>query len=85
MEAPQRPAGGDTTNAIPGLIGVTILFALTLVVYGFRMYTRIRPTFRLATTDYIITVALVSISNRFLILGSANVQVSCWKYSYTLA
>ncbi|KAH7060783.1 hypothetical protein B0J12DRAFT_545183, partial [Macrophomina phaseolina] len=41
------------------IIGVSFLFAITLATYVIRMYTRIRPTFKLAAPDYLISAALV--------------------------
>jgi hypothetical protein len=67
MEANQQPPeGGDISNATPGLVGVSFLFAITLIAYGVRIYTRIRPTFKLATPDYIITAALVGTKSNHL-------------------
>jgi hypothetical protein len=60
MEVSQQPpAAGDTRNTTPGLIGVSILFAITLMAYGVRMYNRIRPTVKLTASDYVLTAALV--------------------------
>ena len=56
----QPVADGDTTNAIPGLVGVSFLFATVLISYAVRMWTRIRPTFKLTIIDYITSAALVS-------------------------
>ncbi|KAF2187925.1 hypothetical protein K469DRAFT_567509 [Zopfia rhizophila CBS 207.26] len=39
--------------------GLSVLFSLALILYGLRMYTRIRPAFVLATPDYIITMAFL--------------------------
>ncbi|KAH7386424.1 hypothetical protein BKA64DRAFT_645984 [Cadophora sp. MPI-SDFR-AT-0126] len=46
------------TNAIPGTIGISFLFATALFTYGIRMWNRVRPTFQLSIMDYIITAAL---------------------------
>jgi hypothetical protein len=66
MEGSQPPADGNTSNATPGIVGVSCLFTVALIVYGVRMYTRIRPTFKLATPDYLVSVALVSTCSRSL-------------------
>lgn len=55
----QPSADRDTSNATPGLVGVSFLFAIALIAYGVRMYARIHPTFKLAAPDYIISAALV--------------------------
>ncbi|RYP43873.1 hypothetical protein DL768_009606 [Monosporascus sp. mg162] len=60
METDQQlPAPDNTTNTIPGLVGVSILFAVALMAYGVRIYNRVRPAFTLAVPDYIITIALL--------------------------
>lgn len=56
----QPPAGGDTSNATLGIVGGSCLFTTALIVFGVRMYTRIRPTFKLAAPDYFVSAALVS-------------------------
>ncbi|KAH7071846.1 hypothetical protein BKA63DRAFT_604815 [Paraphoma chrysanthemicola] len=48
----------NSSNATAGLVGVSILLALTLATYGYRMYTRMRPVFKLTAPDYLVTVAL---------------------------
>jgi hypothetical protein len=63
----QPPADGNTTNATPGVEGLSSLLALALILYGLRMYTRIRPTFKLAASDYIVSVALVGARGRCLV------------------
>ena len=63
----QPPVGGNITNAIPGLVGVSFLFAITLIAYGVRMWTRIRPKFQLAAPDYTISAALVGGYRRYLV------------------
>lgn len=45
---------------------LSVLFSLALVIYGLRIYTRIRPAFVLATPDYIITMAFVGNCSRSL-------------------
>ncbi|KAF5844434.1 hypothetical protein GGP41_001372 [Bipolaris sorokiniana] len=60
METSQQPpAGGDTSNATPGLVGVSCLLAIVIIVYGVRMYTRIRPVFKLGAPDYLVSAALL--------------------------
>ncbi|KAF4633287.1 hypothetical protein G7Y89_g4824 [Cudoniella acicularis] len=58
MEANQQPPP-DTTNATPGLVGVSFMFAMALIAYGFRMRTRISPLFKLTATDHLISSALL--------------------------
>lgn len=74
MEASQQPPeAGDTRNTTPGLIGVSILFVISLTIYGVRMYTRIRPTIKLTAGDYVVTAALVgSQSGRTRIMLTFN-------------
>ncbi|KAH7345825.1 hypothetical protein BKA66DRAFT_378395, partial [Pyrenochaeta sp. MPI-SDFR-AT-0127] len=55
------PQGADVTNATPGLVGVSFLLAITLIAYGIRMFTRIRPIFKLSAPDYIVSAALVGL------------------------
>lgn len=50
----------NASNATPGLVGVSFLLAIALATYTIRMYTRIRPKFRLAASDYFVTSGLVS-------------------------
>ncbi|RYP42126.1 hypothetical protein DL767_000491 [Monosporascus sp. MG133] len=59
METDQQPSAPDYTNATPGLVGVSVLFAVSLMAYGVRIYGRVRPAVRLAVPDYIITIALL--------------------------
>lgn len=67
METSQQPpAGGDTSNATPGLVGVSCLLAIVIIVYGVRMYTRIRPVFKLGAPDYLVSAALVSTYSGYL-------------------
>jgi hypothetical protein len=68
METNQQvPAPDDNTNAIPGLVSVSILFVVSSMAYGVRIYSRVRPAVRLAVPDYVITMAVVSAtSTRFL-------------------
>ena len=55
----QPPASGNTNLAIPGTIAISFLFALALFLYGLRLHSRIRPTFKLSAADYTISVAVV--------------------------
>ncbi|KAH8684201.1 hypothetical protein BGZ60DRAFT_426605 [Tricladium varicosporioides] len=55
----QPPAGGNTTNTVPGFVGVSFLFTIALGTYIVRIYNRVRPTFRLTAADYIISTALL--------------------------
>lgn len=50
----------NTTNTTPGMVGVCFLFAIALVTYGVRISTKLRPSFDLTMTDYIVSIALVS-------------------------
>ena len=68
----QPPPGGNTSNATPGLIGVSFLFAIGLFAYGIRIFTRCRPVMKLAAPDYLVSASLVSIYNAGLIRGYAD-------------
>ncbi|KAH8706880.1 hypothetical protein GQ44DRAFT_777700 [Phaeosphaeriaceae sp. PMI808] len=59
MEKGPPPPGGNTTNTTPGIVGISCLLTITLIVYGVRMYARIRPTFKLAAPDYIVSLAFL--------------------------
>lgn len=63
----QPPAGGDTTNAVPGLVGIAFLFTIAVGTYIVRIFTRVRPTFRLTAPDYIVSAALVCLHLRSLV------------------
>ncbi|PVI01585.1 hypothetical protein DM02DRAFT_500019, partial [Periconia macrospinosa] len=52
------------------------LFTLALILYGLRIYTRIFPTFKLASTDYIISVAVL-----FVVTGF-GCSMAAMRYSY---
>lgn len=55
----EEPPGPDVSGA-PKLIGITGgLYLVILVVFGSRMYTRLRPASHLGWDDYTITIALV--------------------------
>ncbi|KAH7111819.1 hypothetical protein B0J11DRAFT_191023 [Dendryphion nanum] len=98
MERTQPPPGGDTSNATPGIVGVSSLFTIALVIYGARMYTRIRPTFKLAAPDYFVSAALlcelVALVNLFIAISlgfghyeyylSPNTMVKILKHLFAL-
>ncbi|KAH8706973.1 hypothetical protein GQ44DRAFT_493994 [Phaeosphaeriaceae sp. PMI808] len=48
----------NSSNATSGLIGVSFLLATALISYTIRMYSRIRPVFKLAASDYFVTAGL---------------------------
>lgn len=50
----------NTTNTTPGMVGVCFMFAIALITYGVRIKTKIHPSFDMTTTDYIVSIALVS-------------------------
>ncbi|KAF2465221.1 uncharacterized protein BDR25DRAFT_91667 [Lindgomyces ingoldianus] len=55
----KKPPGPDISSA-PKLLGITGgLYIVALLLYGGRMYTRLRPTPRLGWDDYTITAALI--------------------------
>ncbi|KAH7108853.1 hypothetical protein B0J11DRAFT_449405 [Dendryphion nanum] len=87
MEGTQQPPpGGDTSNTTPGLVGVSFLFTITLIVYGVRIYTRIRPTFKLAAPDYFVSAALVSTYNRIVLINLfAAISLGLGHYEYYLS
>ncbi|KAM5353201.1 hypothetical protein ACJZ2D_016904 [Fusarium nematophilum] len=55
----QSQAGAHVTNATPGLVGGSFFLAIALITYAIRMFTRIRPVFKLGAPDYIISAALL--------------------------
>jgi len=61
------PPDGSITRSTPGAVAISFLFALTLFLYGLRIYTRVRPTFQLSAVDYTISVAVVRTCGRYLI------------------
>jgi len=63
----QPPAGGDTTNTVPGLVGVAFLFTIAVGTYIVRIFTRVRQNFRLTTPDYVVSAALVGVHLRSLV------------------
>jgi hypothetical protein len=67
MATNQGPIPPDSSNAPPGIVGVSFLFAVSLIVYGVRMHTRTHPTFKLTASDYIVSAALVSAESRRLL------------------
>ncbi|KAF1952266.1 hypothetical protein CC80DRAFT_572899 [Byssothecium circinans] len=75
---------GSRSNATPGIVGVSCLFTIALILYGVRMYTRIRPTFKLAAPDYFVSVALlfelVVLVNLF-----AAIRLGLGNYEYPLS
>lgn len=45
----------------PGLVAsVVVFFVITAIVYGFRVWCRLRPKYAMTAADYIITLAMVS-------------------------
>jgi hypothetical protein len=66
MDANRDSIPPDSSNAPPGIVGVSFLFAVSLIVYGVRMHTRTHPTFKLTASDYIVSAALVSVGSRLL-------------------
>lgn len=67
MSGNQQPPTDGNTNLPSAWVGaLSVLFSLALILYGLRMYTRIRPAFVLAAPDYIITVAFVGTCPRRL-------------------
>jgi len=63
----QPPANGNITVSTSGAVAISLLFALALFLYGLRIYTRVRPTFKLSAVDYIISVAFVRTYGRYLL------------------
>lgn len=45
----------------PGLVAsVVVFYVITAIVYGTRIWCRLRPKYAMTTADYIITLAMVS-------------------------
>lgn len=59
MASLQGPPGPDESKAsiIVGVVGT--LHLLSWGLYGMRIWTRVKPTFRLSLDDYFITAAVV--------------------------
>ncbi|RYP89952.1 hypothetical protein DL770_003910 [Monosporascus sp. CRB-9-2] len=85
METDQQPSvPDDNTNAIPGLVGVSLLFAVALMAYGVRIYSRVRSSARLTVPDYVITIALLSELITFVSLLVA-IHFGLGRYDYYLS
>lgn len=48
----------NTNLAVPGAIAISILFAIALLFFALRLYSRVRPTLNLSASDYTISVAV---------------------------
>jgi hypothetical protein len=60
MDESGRLAGGDSSTG-PGIVAILGgVLGPSLLLYLLRMYTRLRPTPRLNSSDYIISLAVVS-------------------------
>jgi hypothetical protein len=60
MSGYSPPADGDTSTA-PGVLAVVgSVLGTSLLLYLLRIYTRLHPTNRLNSSDYIISLAVVS-------------------------
>ncbi|KAJ4300798.1 hypothetical protein N0V90_002886 [Kalmusia sp. IMI 367209] len=67
----------NASNATPGLVGVLFLLSIALFTYAVRMYTRVRPVFKLAAPDYFVTAGLVcELITISLLLRSIKLGVS---------
>lgn len=59
--ATQTAAPGPNVNHAPELLGITgALYIVALLLWGTRMYSRLRPTPMLGWDDYTITLGIVS-------------------------
>ncbi|KAF2191830.1 hypothetical protein K469DRAFT_654985 [Zopfia rhizophila CBS 207.26] len=57
---PTKGPPGPDVNGAPKLLGITGgLYVVALLLYGGRMYTRLRPVPRLGWDDYTITMAII--------------------------
>lgn len=55
------PVGGDSSTGPAVLAIIGGVFGTSLLLYLLRIYTRLRPTKRLNSSDYILSLAVVSV------------------------
>jgi hypothetical protein len=55
------PQDGDTSTGSKALAIVGTVFATALLFYFLRIYTHLRPAYKLSSSDYVISVTVVSI------------------------
>jgi hypothetical protein len=60
MDGHSRPADGDSSTGPSVLAIFGGVLGTSLLLYLLRMYTRLRPTNRLNSSDYIVSLAVVS-------------------------
>ncbi|KAN0096715.1 hypothetical protein V8E51_015520 [Hyaloscypha variabilis] len=56
----QAPPDGNTTTGPKALAIISIVFAMAIMFYSLRIYTRLRPAKKLDTSDYFISGAVVA-------------------------
>jgi hypothetical protein len=56
----QAPPDGNTTTGPKALAIISIVFAMAIMFYSLRIYTRLRPANKLDISDYFISGAVVS-------------------------
>jgi hypothetical protein len=59
MASTQGPPGPDESKASIVVGIVSTLHLLSWAIFGTRIWTRVKPTFRLSLDDYFITAAVV--------------------------
>jgi hypothetical protein len=59
MKGYSRPADGDSSTGPAILATLGAVLGTSLLLYLLRMYTRVRPTNRLNSSDYIVSLAVV--------------------------